>query len=313
MSWINNVQQAINYIENNLFGDITVDDVANHVSYSSGYLQKMFLVATQISVREYIKNRRLSIAGQELIDAKSRVIDLALKYGYETPESFSRAFARFHGFKPSQIHAPENQLKLFNPLTIQMNIKGGFVMSRKLISNIETIVRTITHKGVECEVVERPSVIWVGCVGYASNNTDEPDIGATLRRYREELIEVPKQDLINPGWSAAISINYGNEAQACGIMFAQETYSDKQDERYDLLTQPGGLWLRVRVSEQADAAFFGRANHGGWEYFGILAAVAQEYGYRPHPDVHIQVEYHCHAEYNTPPHTNFVYIPIVTA
>ncbi|MCL2446731.1 MAG: AraC family transcriptional regulator [Oscillospiraceae bacterium] len=313
MSWINDVQQAINYIENNLFAAITIDDVANHVGYSSGYLQKMFLVAAQISVREYIKNRRLSVAGQELIDAKSRVIDLALKYGYETPESFARAFARFHGFKPSKVHVKRNQLKLFNPLTIQMNIKGGFVMSRKLISNVETVVRTIIHKGVECEIIERPEVVWVGCVGYASNNSDEPDIGKVLARYREELIDVPKRELINPGWSASISINYGNDAQACGIMFAQETYSASQDERYDLLTQPGGLWLRVRVSEQADAAFFGRSNHGGWEYFGMLEQAAQEHGYQPQPNVHMQIEYHCHAEYNTPPHTNFNYIPIAEA
>lgn len=116
---------------------------------------------------------------------------------------------------------------------------------------LETLVQTITCKGVVFEVVERPDVLWVGCVDYAENNTDESDIGAALKRYREELVGIPKQDLVHPDWSAALSINYGNDNKPCGLMFAQETYSDKQDERYDLFIQTGGLWLRFRWSTSA--------------------------------------------------------------
>jgi len=82
MSWIEDAQKAINYIENNLFENISVDDVANHLHYSSNHLQKMFNIATGLSITDYIKNRRLSIAGQELINTKAKVIDMALKYGY---------------------------------------------------------------------------------------------------------------------------------------------------------------------------------------------------------------------------------------
>ena len=233
MKWIGEAQKAIHYIENNLFEGITVDDVANHLSYSNNHLQKMFLVAVGLSVTEYIKYRRLSVAGQELADAKSKVVDVALKYGYEAPESFTRAFTRFHGFSPSKIHVSENHLKCFNPLSIQVNITGGFIMSKKLTSNVETLVKTILYKGAEFEIIKRPDVIWVGCVDYATNNNDESDIEKTLRRYREELIEIPKHDLVNPGWSASLSLNYDNNDEPCGIMFAQETYSDKQDERYN--------------------------------------------------------------------------------
>jgi hypothetical protein len=172
-------------------------------------------------------------------------------------------------------------------------------------------VQTITYKGVEFEIIERPDVIWVGCVDYANNNSDESDIGNTLKRYREELIEVPKQELINSGWSASLSINYGCDDKPCGIMFAQETYSNKQDKRYDLFTQPCGLWLRVSITAETDASLLGRGSHGSWEYFGVLNTVAEENGYKQNPDVHIQVEYHYHAEYDTPPHTNFAYIPIL--
>ena len=310
MSWIEDIQKAINYIENNLFKKISVDDVANYLHYSVNHLQKMFLIATGLSVSEYIKNRQLSVAGQELIDSKKKVIDIALKYGYETPEGFTRAFTRFHGFTPSKANLSENPLKIFNPLMIQINIKGGFTMSRKLLSNVEKLAQTITYKEIEFEIIERPDVIWVGCVDYAPNNSDESDMGKTLKRYREELIEIPKQDLINPGWSASVSINYSCDDKPCGIMFAQETYSDKQDERYDLITQPGGLWLRVKGSEENDTALLGRQNYGLWEYFDILRDAAKENGYMQNPEIHIVVEYHCHAEYNNPPHTNYAYIPI---
>ena len=175
---------------------------------------------------------------------------------------------------------------------------------------LEKLVEVITYKGVNFEVVERSDVVWVGCVGYAGNNTDEPNIDVTLKRYREELINVEKLERVNPDWSATLSINYANNNEPSGIMFAQETYSDKQDERYNLLTQPKGLWLRVSVTAEVDNLLFGRNNQGGWEYFGILSEAAKENGYEQNSKVDIGIEYHCHAQYNTPPHTNFNYIPI---
>lgn len=175
---------------------------------------------------------------------------------------------------------------------------------------LEKLVQTITYKGMEFEVVERPDVLWVGCVDYAKNNTDESDIGATLKRYREELIDIPKKALVNPDWSASLSMNYGSDSKPCGLMFAQETYSGEQDERYDLLTQPGGLWLRVSITAETALALLGRSSNGAWEYFGILDAAAKENGYLQNSEIPMQVEYHCHAEYANPTHTNYAYIPI---
>ena len=175
---------------------------------------------------------------------------------------------------------------------------------------VETLKQTISYKGVEFEIVERPDVIWAGCADYAENNTDEPDIGAALKRFQALVESSPIKEKINPGWSASLSINYGCNDKPCGIMFANESYTDKQDERYDVLTQPGGLWLRVCVNAATDTALLGRQNYGIFEYFGILKDAAQENGYLPNPNVHIEIEYHCHAEYDAPPHTAFAYIPI---
>lgn len=131
MYWIDSIQKAISYIEENILEDISVEDVTNYIHSSKDYFQKVFNIVTGFSINEYIRNRRLSLAGQELFMGKSKVIDVALKYHYETPESFAKAFSRFHGVTPSSIRMRE-RLKTFNPITFQINIQGGFCMSVKL-------------------------------------------------------------------------------------------------------------------------------------------------------------------------------------
>lgn len=182
---------------------------------------------------------------------------------------------------------------------------------------LEKLVETITYKGVEFEVVERPDVLWVGCVDYAENNTDESDVGATLRRFQALVASAPIREKINPAWSAALSINYTRSDKPCGIMFANESYTDRQDERYDLFTQPGGLWLRIKNDSRAAQLLLNKENAQPFEYFAgeqaPLQSAAGENGYLQNPDVPLQIEYHCHEEYSNPPATNYAYIPILKA
>jgi len=177
------------------------------------------------------------------------------------------------------------------------------------INKIEKFIEKIVFNDVEFEVVERPDVIWVGCVDYARDNIAESDTNKTLKRYREELIDIPKLELINPDWSASISINYDCDDKPCGIMFSQETYSDKQDKRYDILIQPSGLWLRILNNKKA-ATLLNKENPAPYEYFNIMKSIAEKNGYMVNNDVNLKVEYHCHAEYNNPPHRNYAYIPV---
>lgn len=178
----------------------------------------------------------------------------------------------------------------------------------------EKLLNVIQYQGVEFEIVERPDVIWVGCIDYAANSREEPDIAAALKRYRETLIDIPKNELINPDWSASLSIHYSCNDKPRGIMFAQETYSEKQDERYDLFRQPGGLWLRVASTPQAAAVLLGRETAEPYEYFAgeqaPLQRAADANGYTQNPDVPVQVEYHCHADAHNEPHRNYAYIPV---
>ncbi|MCL2195641.1 MAG: hypothetical protein FWB76_06795 [Oscillospiraceae bacterium] len=191
---------------------------------------------------------------------------------------------------------------------------------QKLAHPLETLVKTLSYKGVDFELVERPDVIWVGCVKYANNNTDEPNMDGVMERYQKLCKEAPYREKVNPDYSACLSINFSTSEKPCGMMYACEFYPDQQHKGFDLLTQPGGLWLRVRNDEKAAAlcSYDGTTPFNPWEYTHAyfageqspLASAAKEHGYTQNPDVHMQIEYHCHAEYGTPPHTNYAYIPI---
>lgn len=139
MEWINIVQNTLNYIEDHLLEDINADKIASQFFISSIYFQKIFSIITGFTINDYIKNRRLSLAGEELAGNKIKIIDAALKYGYESPESFTKAFTRFHGFTPSSLRKGICQLNYFLPLNIKIDVSGGFIMSRKLIPNVEKL------------------------------------------------------------------------------------------------------------------------------------------------------------------------------
>lgn len=131
MNWIQSLSRAIHYIENHLTDDINIDNVSYQAYTSSSHFQLIFHMVIGITVGEYIRYRRLSLAALDLLQPNSRIIDVAMRYRYDTQESFSKAFTRFHGVPPSK--AQRGKVKLFHPLSINVTIQGGFDMSRKLI------------------------------------------------------------------------------------------------------------------------------------------------------------------------------------
>lgn len=133
MKWIQTLNKAIDYIEDNLLQDITCDEVAKHIYISTFHFQRTFNILTGLTIGEYIRNRRLSLAGQELTKENVKVIDIAFKYGYETPESFSKAFSRFHCITPNQAKKEGANLKSFSRLVIKIKLEGGNTMDYKII------------------------------------------------------------------------------------------------------------------------------------------------------------------------------------
>lgn len=129
MEWTESLQRAIQFIEDHLLEDITISDIAKEVNISPFYFQKSFKIMTGYTVTEYIRNRKLYLAALETLSGNIKIIDLAYKYGYATPESFTKAFSRFHGLSPLQMRCHSNKIKTFLPLKITISIQGGNEMN----------------------------------------------------------------------------------------------------------------------------------------------------------------------------------------
>ena len=147
MDWITGIQNAINYIEEHLTEEINYDKVAEEAACSSFYFQRIFGVLCDISLGEYIRNRRLTLAGNELNVSDIKVIDIALKYGYESPESFTRAFSKFHGITPSEAKKNGSKLKSFSRLSVKITLSGGYMMDYKIVEKeaFEIIEKVEAH------------------------------------------------------------------------------------------------------------------------------------------------------------------------
>lgn len=133
MEWIHSLQRAIDYIEGNLTENITIADIAKQANVSMYHFQRIFTVLTDVSVGEYMRRRRLTLAAQELTRGSCRVIDLAYKYGYETPEAFTKAFRKQHGVTPSEARKYSETLISYNRLIIQVSLKGAEPMKYKVV------------------------------------------------------------------------------------------------------------------------------------------------------------------------------------
>jgi AraC family transcriptional regulator len=161
MDLLDCMNRALDYIENNLSGIIDYD-VAAKLAYCSTYhFERMFPYITGVSLSEYIRRRRLTLAAFELQSENTKIIDTALKYGYESPEAFSRAFKKLHGVSPVVAKKSGVTLKAYPRLSFQINIKGDELMNYR--------------------IEEKGAFEMFGVVGDISANTQE-----------EAFIEVPK-------------------------------------------------------------------------------------------------------------------------
>lgn len=125
MEWINMLQKAVCYTEEHLLEDIRFEDVAKAVNVSPYEFHRAFSFITGMTLNTYVRNRRLSLAGQELLGTDLKIIDIAMKYGFETQDGFTKAFTRFHGIAPKYARSAGAQLVLFGPLTLRVSFEGG--------------------------------------------------------------------------------------------------------------------------------------------------------------------------------------------
>lgn len=132
MEWVDRLNCTINYIEENLADEINLDEIAKIACCSVYHYQRMFAYMTDTTLSEYIRRRRMSRAVADLLEDGSKVIDVALKYGYDSPTAFNRAFRGIHGIAPSEVKKYEGSLKAYPPLSFKISVKGEYEMDYRI-------------------------------------------------------------------------------------------------------------------------------------------------------------------------------------
>lgn len=131
MDWITGIQRALDYTEAHLTDTVDYETAARQAASSAFHFQRMFTMLCGFTLGDYIRMRRLTLAAQDLTCTQDKVIDIALRYGYDTPESFSRAFTRFHGVTPTQARHG-GSVKSFSPLFVKLILSGGNTMDYRI-------------------------------------------------------------------------------------------------------------------------------------------------------------------------------------
>ncbi|MHC1747103.1 MAG: helix-turn-helix domain-containing protein [Cellulosilyticaceae bacterium] len=132
MTWLERMNSAMDYIERNLTGTIDYTQLAQIACCSVYHFQRMFSFISGVALSEYIRRRRLTMAAIELQNKNTKIIDIALKYGYESPEAFSRAFKNMHSVTPTLARNTGITLKAYPQMTFHLSIKGGFEMNYRI-------------------------------------------------------------------------------------------------------------------------------------------------------------------------------------
>ncbi|MHB8129646.1 MAG: AraC family transcriptional regulator [Mobilitalea sp.] len=223
MDWLERMNNAINYVEENLSEEIDYSQAAKLACCSVYHFQRIFAFAAEMTLSEYVRLRRMTIAAFELQN-NSKVIDVALKYGYNSPTAFTRAFLGVHGVTPSAVRDNGIMLKSFPRITFQMSIKGGKEMNYKII--------------------EKPVMRFVG----------KKEIVSTTEG--QNFIRVPQiwQEVMGDGtFEQILKLSNGNPSGALGVCanFREEkldyyiaaSTDDKVPEGMDELQIPASLWV----------------------------------------------------------------------
>lgn len=132
MDWLTRMNRALDYIETNLSGEINLTKIASQACCSSYQFQRMFSFITDVTLAEYIRRRRLTLAAIDLLNSDTKVIDIAIKYGYDSPVSFARAFQSMHGVNPTTARQEGVALKAYPRLSFLISIRGVEAMNYRI-------------------------------------------------------------------------------------------------------------------------------------------------------------------------------------
>lgn len=172
--WTRGLQDALDYIEENLTEELDIRQIAARAYLSPFYFQRVFHALCGVSVAEYVRSRRMALAGEELMDTGARVIDVALRYGYDSPDSFARAFTRFHGVSPSAAQREGTSLRTYAPVKIQLKLEGGSMLEYRIETKPQFTIMGVSRMFSSETSYEEIPAFWLEVMGRG----DAPVCGA---------------------------------------------------------------------------------------------------------------------------------------
>jgi AraC family transcriptional regulator len=158
MDWSERMNTAIDYIEENLVGELDINKAAEKAACSTFHFQRMFFAIIGVTPAEYVRRRRLTLAATELSSGREKVIDIAMKYGYDSPDAFTRAFRNVHGVTPTAAREPGVTLTAYPRISFHIELKGGTDMDYKIIEKpaFDVIVKS---EKISAEIVHKFVII----------------------------------------------------------------------------------------------------------------------------------------------------------
>lgn len=227
MDSLKRMNDALGFIEDHLTEEIDYRKVAKVAACSEYHFKRMFSFLSGISLSEYIRRRRLSLAASDLKDRRLRVLDVAVKYGYQSADAFSRAFYTLHGIHPSEVRRQSTQMKAYPRMTFQLSIQGGDEMNYRIVE--KEAFRIIGFK-------KRVPIVFEGV-----NPEIEKMNKLLTKKAVEELLSLSDMD---PGGIISASANFseGRMEEKGELDHYIGVASTKGSEDYDVLQVPAGTW-----------------------------------------------------------------------
>lgn len=163
MEWVDRMNQTIDYLESHLTEEIDPDEISRIMACPYSVFQRSFAPITGVQLSEYIRRRRLSCAADELRQTDQRILDIAVKYGYESADAFTAAFKRLHGITPQEARKMDAHLKFYPRLVFTLMIQGVAEMEYKLVEknsfHVLGIRETTPHGGGTWAIIKSDGTI----------------------------------------------------------------------------------------------------------------------------------------------------------
>lgn len=165
MDWLTRMNHALDLMEKRMEGRLDLEEIARAAYVSSYHFQRMFHMLTGNTVAEYMRKRKLTLAAQELATASAKVIDVALKYGYDSPESFAKAFRKIHGVTPTEARNPGVCLKAFPRISFHLSLRGDKDMEYRIVEHeaLTVIGKSIQMSYQDGEQSRQIPLFWQAC------------------------------------------------------------------------------------------------------------------------------------------------------